>query len=74
MVDEIEIMPGGDRHGTTSSLRKPVVRLVKCLVNIHKGIDNSVSMSRWSWNILKHNGQGVGCNVLEINMHIQVAH
>ena len=46
VVDEVQIVTGSEGHCTGTSLAQTRVGLMECLVYKHKGINNSLSVSR----------------------------
>ena len=45
VIDEVQVVPGCDGHGTTATLAEPAVSLVQCLVHIDECIDDGISVA-----------------------------
>ena len=65
MVDEVQVVSRCDCHGVTSTLHQPDVSLVESLMDIHKGIDNRLSVGRRSWELWIYCRNNIGWNVLK---------
>ena len=64
MVDEVEVVPGGDGDGAPPSLGHPHVGLVQGLVYVDHGVEHGVPMPRGLGQALVGNGQVLGSTVL----------
>ena len=65
MVDEVEVVSGSNGHGPSTSLGQTSVGLVKGLMDVHKCIDDGLSMRRRLGHFGKHCWENVRTNILQ---------
>ena len=65
MVDEVEVMPWCDGHGSSPSLEQTIVGLMQSLVDIHKGVDDGLSVAWGLRNFRKHGGEQIWAHILQ---------
>ena len=64
VIDEVQVMPWSDGHCVTATLLQFDVCLVQCLVDIHKPVDNGLSMAGRDRQIREHNRNVIRRDVL----------
>lgn len=65
VVDEVEVMPGCDSHGTPTSLEQTTVGLMQSLVDVHKGVDDGLSVVWGLRNFRKHSREQIWTHILQ---------
>ena len=69
VVDEVEVVPWCDGHGSGSPLGKGDVGLVQGLVDVDKPIDDGLTMGRGLGKVRVHHWEVVWNNVLQKKLH-----
>lgn len=65
VVDEVQVVPGSDGHSPPTSLDKPGVGLMQCLVHVHKGVDDGLTMSGRLRQLRGHGRKQVRTHILQ---------
>lgn len=65
VVDEIQVVSGSDGHGPAPSLGEPGVGLMECLMDIDKGVDDGLSVSRGLRDLREHSWEQVRTHILK---------